>query len=363
MATKIVIAPGKYIQGPGELKKLQEYASAFGNTAFVIADDFVMNMTKDTVEASFAGTEAKYAYEKFNGECSKIEIARLQKMAEALSADVIIGIGGGKTLDTAKAIGYYMKQPVMIVPTIASTDAPCSALSVLYTEEGVFDEYLLLPSNPTVVLMDTEIIAAAPVRLLVSGMGDALATYFEARATMRSNASTMAGAKPTEGALALAELCYNTLISDGLKAKMAAESKVSNSAVEKIVEANTYLSGIGFESGGLAAAHAIHNGLTVLEECHHLYHGEKVAFGTIAQLALENAPIEEIKEVVAFCKSVGLPTTLKDLNAENVTEEQLRAVAEASSVEGETIHNMPFEVTADSVYAALITADKLGAEL
>lgn len=363
MATKIVISPGKYIQGPGELKKLESYASVYGSHAFLIADDFVMGLTKEMVKESFANTKSKYAFEKFNGECSKIEIARLQAMAEALESEVIIGIGGGKTLDTAKAIGYHMKRPVMIVPTIASTDAPCSALAVLYTEEGIFDEYLVLPTNPTVVLMDTEIIAAAPVRLLVSGMGDALATYFEARATARANASTMAGAKPTEGALAMAELCYKTLISDGLKAKMAAESKVSNSSVEKIVEANTYLSGIGFESGGLAAAHAIHNGLTVLEECHHFYHGEKVAFGTLAQLALENAPLEEIQEVVNFCKSVGLPLTLKDLNAENVTEAQLREVAKASSVEGETIHNMPFEVTADSVYAALVTADKLGSTL
>ena len=363
MATKIVISPGKYIQGPGELKKLESYSTVYGSYAFVIADNFVMDLTKDMVKESFAGAESKYTFEKFNGECSKIEIARLQAMAEALKADVIIGVGGGKTLDTAKAIGYHMKRPVVIVPTIASTDAPCSALAVLYTEEGIFDEYLVLPTNPTVVLMDTEIIAAAPVRLLVSGMGDALATYFEARATARSNASTMAGAKPTDGALAMAELCYKTLISDGLKAKMAAESKVSNAAVEKIVEANTYLSGIGFESGGLAAAHAIHNGLTVLEECHHLYHGEKVAFGTLAQLALENAPMEEIQEVIDFCKSVGLPITLKDLNAENVTEAQLREVAVASSVEGETIHNMPFEVTADSVYAALVTADKLGSTL
>lgn len=257
-------------------------------------------------------------------------------------------------------MGYYMKRPVIIVPTIASTDAPCSALSVLYTDDGIFDRYLILPTNPAVVLMDTQIIAAAPVRLLVSGMGDAMATYFEARASYRANADTMAGAKATETAMALAELCYRTLISDGLKAKLAAESKVSNAAVEKIIEANTFLSGIGFESGGLAAAHAIHNGLTVLSECHDRTHGEKVAFGTITQLALENAPLEEIREVVQFCKSVGLPTTLSDLNAGKVSEEKLRAVAKAATAEGETIHNMPFKVTADDVYAAIVTADKLG---
>jgi len=363
MATKIVISPGKYVQGPGELRKIESYSNDFGKNPFIIADAFVKNMTETMVKSGYEDSESNYSFELFRGECSKVEISRLQKLAEDQSSDMIIGIGGGKTLDTAKAIAFHMKKPVMIIPTIASTDAPCSALSVLYTEEGVFDEYLLLPTNPSVVLMDTEIIAAAPVRLLVAGMGDALATYFEARATLRSNSSTMAGAIPTEGALALAELCYKNLISDGLKAKLAAESKVSNSAVEKIVEANTFLSGIGFESGGLAAAHAIHNGLTVLEECHHLYHGEKVAFGTITQLALENAPIEEIKEVIDFCKSVGLPTTLKDLNAHSATEAKLREVAEAASVEGETIHNMPFNVTANDVYAAILTADKLGSTL
>ena len=360
MAAKIIISPGKYIQGKGELGQIEKYTKAFGKKPFIIADAFGRKLTGEIVDISYRAGNTEYVSELFNGECSKPEISRLKAIAEENGCDMVVGIGGGKTLDTAKAIAYYMGSPVMIVPTIASTDAPCSALAVLYTEEGVFDQYLLLPTNPSVVLMDTEIIAAAPVRLLVSGMGDALATYFEARACNRSGASTMAGGNATEAAFVLAELCYETLISEGLKAKLAAESKMTNKSVEKIIEANTLLSGIGFESGGLAAAHAIHNGLTVLEACHHLYHGEKVAFGTLAQLALENAPLEEIKEVIDFCKSVGLPTTLKDLNAEKATEEQLRKVAEASVAEGETIHNMPFKVTADDVYAAILTADKLG---
>lgn len=363
MAMRITASPSKYIQGPDELKRLNKYSHSFGEKPLIIADEFVMNMTKDIVAQSYAENSSQYLFELFHGECSKTEIKRLQEIAEANDCNVVIGIGGGKTLDTAKAISHYMKRPVIIVPTIASSDAPCSALSVLYTDDGVFDQYLPLPTNPSAVLMDTKIIAAAPVRLLVSGMGDALATYFEARATQRSNSTTMAGGHPTLAALALAELCYRTLISDGLKAKLAAESKVSNAALEKIIETNTYLSGIGFESGGLAAAHAVHNGLTVLKECHKYYHGEKVAFGALTQLALENAPMEEIKEVVGFCKSVGLPTTLADLNAGDVTEEQLREVAKAASVEGETIHNMPFKVTADDVYAAIVTADKLGAIL
>uniref|UniRef100_UPI0011DF7EDE iron-containing alcohol dehydrogenase n=1 Tax=Aeromonas sobria TaxID=646 RepID=UPI0011DF7EDE len=131
-------------------------------------------------------------------------------------------------------------------------------------------------------------------------------------------------------------------------------------AVENIIEANTYLSGIGFESSGLAAAHAIHNGLTQLTECHHLYHGEKVAFGTLVQLVLENAPMTEIETVLAFCRSIGLPTNLHMMGVKVLDMARLMAVAKASTAEGETIHNMPFKVTAEDVLAAIVTAHQLG---
>lgn len=170
----------------------------------------------------------------------------------------------------------------------------------------------------------------------------------------------MPAAKVTKAALALAELCYDTLISDGLKAKLAVENHVCTKAVEDIIEANTYLSGIGFESGGLAGAHAIHNGLTVLKGCHGLYHGEKVAFGTLVQLVLENAPVEELAEVADFCMTVGLPTTLEDIGLSHPTEEEIMAVAKATCAEGESIYNMPMEITPEKVYAAIWGADAMG---
>lgn len=358
MDTRIIISPSKYIQGYNELSKISEYTKTYGKSPFIIADDFVLGLTKDIISNSYS--DGKYHMHKFNGECSKQEINRLMELCKDASCDIVVGIGGGKTLDTAKAISYYLKLPVVIAPTIASTDAPCSALSVIYTETGEFDEYLLLPSNPNIVLMDTKIISEAPVRLLVAGMGDALATYFEARACNRSNSKTMAGAHSTNASLALARLCYDTLLESGLKAKLAAENKVSTKALENIIEANTYLSGIGFESGGLGAAHAIHNGFTVLEECHHLYHGEKVAFGTITQLVLEDAPIEEIEEVILFCLEVDLPVTLSQMGITKINKDDIMKVAKGATAEGETIHNMPFKVTASDVYSAILTADKLG---
>ena len=202
-------------------------------------------------------------------------------------------------------------------------------------------------------MMDTEIIAKSPVRLTVAGMGDALATYFEARACQRSEATSCAGGNTTGAAMALAELCFDTLMEEGVKAKIALE------AVEKVIEANTLLSGIGFESAGLAGAHAIHNGLTVLEECHHMYHGEKVAFGTLAQLVLENVPHEELEEIIMWCIEVGLPVTLEELGAE-LCFDTLMEVAKAACAEGDTLHNMPFTVTPESVFAAIKAADAYG---
>ena len=210
------------------------------------------------------------------------------------------------------------------------------------------------------VLMDTEIIAKSPVRLTVSGMGDALATYFEARACQASEATTCAGGNVTMAAMSLAKLCFDSLMNVGLKAKLALEAGACTKAVEKVIEANTLLSGIGFESGGLAGAHAIHNGFTVLDECHHMYHGEKVAFGTITQLVLEDIPAEELEDIIDWCIELGLPVTLKELGITEVTDEKLMAVATAACAENDTLHNMPFEVTPETVCAAIKAADAYG---
>lgn len=357
---KILISPSKYLQGAGEMKNLGTYAAKCGKKALVLISQGGYKRIGKMVEDSFAASECDVIFDYFNGECCNSEIDRLVKTLKDNGCDLVIGIGGGKIFDTAKAVAYYAETPVFICPTIASTDAPCSALSVIYTEDGVFEKYLFLPANPNLVLMDTDIIVKSPVRLTVAGMGDALATYFEARACQRSGATSCAGGKTTEAAMALAELCFNTLMDEGVKAKIALEAGVCTPAVEKVIEANTLLSGIGFESAGLAGAHAIHNGFTVLEECHHMYHGEKVAFGTLTQLVLENVSQEELEDIILWCIEVGLPVTLAELGAGNVTDEQLMEVARTACAENDTLHNMPFEVTPETVFAAIKAADAYG---
>jgi glycerol dehydrogenase len=118
-------------------------------------------------------------------------------------------------LDTARAVAADLALPVVNCPTIASSDAPCSALSVVYTDEGVVEQYRIYRRNPDLVLVDTEVIAKSPARFLAAGMGDALATWFEAKACARGGVKNMRGGASTISALALAELCYQTLIADG----------------------------------------------------------------------------------------------------------------------------------------------------
>ena len=323
---KMICAPGAYVQGPGEMKLLSDHVKALRrNKAYLIVDAFIDRTYHQDIVSSFEKEHVPYTLQVFGGECSMEEIDKHRGLMD--DSDVVYGIGGGKTLDTAKAVAFYQEVPVVIVPTAATTDAPCSRLSVVYKATGEFSHYLPLPKNPDIVIMDSEVVAKAPARFLAAGIGDALATYFEALACEKSHAITMAGGVSTKAAMALAKLCNDTLLSKGYEAYCAVKEGICNEAVEDVIEANTYLSGIGFESGGLSGAHSIHNGMTVLEETHKLLHGEKVAYGTLTQLVLENRPEEEVTDIARFCKKVGLPVTLKDLGLADVTDDRLLEAA------------------------------------
>ena len=219
---------------------------------------------------------------------------------------------------------------------------------------------MVLPKNPDLVLLDSKIVAAAPTRFLISGMGDALATWFEAESCKKNYAGNMTGYYGSMTAFSLAELCFNTLLEFGVDAKAACDAGTVTPALEHVIEANTLLSGLGFESGGLATAHAVHNGLTVLEPTHAYYHGEKVAIGTLTSLILTDKSSEEIHKIFAFCESIGLPTTLADIGLVDVSDDDLMKAATAACAEGETIHNEAFKVTPEQVFYALKAMNKIG---
>lgn len=355
-------SPSRYTQGMNATQNLgRELAYlGIGGPALIVAGGSARARLSETWKQALAEVGCSYSIHGFGGECSFAEISRIRQAAEAHAAKVIVGAGGGKALDAARATAAELGLPFVSCPTLASTDAPCSAVSVIYTESGIVEDIRILPYNPVLVLVDTQVIVQAPPRLLVSGMGDALATWFEARACAASHSQNLRGGSSTRSALALAELCYRTLLEDGTAALEAARTREVTPAFERVVEANTLLSGLGFESSGLAAAHAIHNGLTVAPQTRSFYHGEKVSFGTLVQLFLENSATSEIEEVTGFCTQVGLPVTLAQIGLKDLPREMLDRIAQRAVQTGESIHNEPFEVHSAMVVDAILKADQFG---
>ena len=359
---KVFCAPARYTQGPRATEQLGTEIRALGleGPAVIVAGRSAIRLLSETWRKTFSDAGISHSIFPFGGECTATEIRRGCQAAREANARVVIGAGGGKVLDTARAIASDLLLPVVNCPTIASSDAPCSALSVIYTEEGAWEEYRIYRRNPDLILVDTAVIAKSPVRHLVAGMGDALATWFEARVCADTGAKNMRGGASTRSALALAELCYKTLLADGVAAIEALHRQVPNNSLERLVEANTLLSGLGFESSGLAAAHAIHNGLTTASGTHAYMHGEKVAFGLIAQLMLESQPNCVVEEVLAFSNSVDLPTTFADIGIGSPSQELLETIARRVTAAGETIHNEPMVVTPALVLDAMRAADAVG---
>lgn len=357
---KSLATPNKYFQGRDVLEELYTYINYIGKRFLVLTDNIVYELIGAKIEKGFAGTDGSCEFVLFGGESTVAEAQRIAEIARDKACQGIIGAGGGKVIDTAKYVANVMDLPVVIIPTAAASDAPCSAMSVTYEEDGTFIESTRTKHNPNVVLVDTQVIAQAPVRLLVAGMGDAFATYYEARACKASGVDNFTGGKRSEAGFAMAELCNQLLLKYGAEAKASVEKKQWSEAVEMIVEANIYLSGVGFENNGCAIAHAIYSGITKTLHAPGVMHGEEVAYGTIVQLTLERMVTgqptdEEWNQVLDFYRSVGLPMSLKDLGL-TVNEEQLLELAKATC----TVPNskkMPFEVTPEVLYKALFRVE------
>jgi len=358
----IFCAPSRYVQGRDATYSLGQEMAKLGlsGPVLIVAGKSARRHLEAAWQETFKNAGIEYVIFDFAGECSRQEIERAKVAAQNCEAKVIVGAGGGKVLDTSRAVAADLDLPAVNCPTAASSDAPCSALSVVYSDDGAFERYLFYKRNPDLVLVDTSAIAKAPPRLLTAGMGDALATWFEAKTVVDAKKANQVGGSTTISAAALAKLCYETLLEDGLAALNAVRAQTVTPALERLVEANTLLSGLGFESGGLAVAHSVHNGLTTMAETHQYLHGEKVAFGLIVQLVLEGKPKAVLNEVLQFCWSVGLPTNLADVGLTNLTRSQILQIATRATAEGETAHNEPFVVTAEAVADAIAAADLAG---
>jgi glycerol dehydrogenase len=356
------IFPGCYLQGKGIFRNLGGIDPLEKKRVFILATHSAIKKIIPE-NLPFWKKICDVTYEKFNGASTWDEINRVLEIARGGAYDFIIGMGGGKTIDTARVVANQLGVKYIAAPTIAATDAPTASACVVYSNEGSVVDYFTT-RNPDYVIVDTQVIAEAPVRFLVSGMGDALATWFEAETCDRSHFRNVCGGYNLMAIMALARACYETILTYGKAARIACENHLVSPALEYIVEANTLLSGLGFESGGLSTAHGIHDCLCNLEETHAYYHGEKVAFGTLAGLFLEARPQALIDEVYAFCRSVGLPTSLAQIGLGGVTNQELEAsIVPVLQNKKSYLHNVRFELTSEGIVESLRMADAIGREL
>ncbi|EOL46654.1 hypothetical protein RV11_GL001306 [Enterococcus phoeniculicola] len=352
---KIFTSPGKYVQGPKILKTNLAMITAYGKQAIIVTDSFVWEMIGKTFNENLQKEAIATTIILLDKQSPNKDENPIVCREEAI--DFVIALGGGKAIDFGKAVANKQKVPVIVVPTAASTDAPTSAISVTYDDKGFFQSYHYYDKNPDLVFVDTDVLVNAPVRMLKSGIADGLATFIEAEAVAKSHGKTLAGGTQTIAAHALAKTCEETLFFYGKQAIAANEAQAVTPAFEAVVEATTLLSGLGFESGGLAAAHALQNSFSSIEgEIQKKTHGEKVAFSTLVQLMLQGDSEERMERFITFYQSIGLPTTLNELGL-GLSDKELLSLCEKTVDSEDTMKQMPMKITGNDLFWAIRATD------
>ena len=356
---KSFISPARYVQGPGALEELGKLIEKFGKKALVLVDPGVKSFMVEKMENALKNQE--YEFLDFDGESTRAVMMAGAEKVKAGDFDMVIGVGGGKAIDTAKGIVYFAPGArIVVVPTIVASDAPCSKNAVVYTEDHRVECDLHGITNPDLVLIDSKIIAQAPTRFLSAGIGDALATWLEAEAVEKTMIPNFTGYSGTLCGFSIARLCFDTLMENAPMAVLHNDEKLATPQLDAVIEANSLMSTIGFESGGLASAHGFHQGIAEWEETHSYLHGEKVAIGILASLFLTNKPKEFIDMMYEFHQDVRLPICLEDIGVKEYDDEKLMVAVNRMIQPIECTHNEPIKYTAADYLTALKAADKYG---
>jgi glycerol dehydrogenase len=352
----IFLGPKQYIQREGLLGQAGDYLKAFGRRPMVLGDDLVFSIIRPTLEDRLKSAGLSPSFILFGEECSMGEISRLGAIVKKENLDSIVGTGGGKAIDTSRMVAEQLKLPLITIPTSAATCSAASAVAVVY-EKGI-RQATVNGKGADLVLVDSTILSRAPIRLLASGMGDALAKWYEGKPCYDQMKEPDSA---TQGALSLSTQTKESILSLGLEAKRDVEANKNSYPLEKIVEANILLTavigGLGGSKFRVAVPHALLYGLTVLPQVHQNLHGEMVSFGIIVQLCLEKNE-KELRVILPFFSQLGLPITLKSLGLTNVEDPLFWEGLKRTCVKGSSVHNLPFPVDERKLYQAMMEADE-----
>lgn len=349
-----MIAPAQVMRGSGILAQSHDYLARLGQRPLIVGGDQTLKATLPRLEPALKDLAVSHA--SYKTDCSEAALAHLREALHHHTADFIIGVGGGKALDTAKLLAYQTQLPIVTVPTSAATCAAWTALSNVYSDEGAFRYDVALLRCPDLLILDYELVATAPQRTLVAGIGDAIAKWYEASVSSGQSDQTL-----IIGAVQQARVLRDILF----QKSAAALQHPKSAAWQEVVDASVLMAGVIGGMGGAqcrtVAAHAVHNGLTQLTASHGTLHGEKVAYGILVQLRLEemgsgNALASTARQqLLQFYESLGLPKTLADLGMGQISLSDLQSAAQFACLKGSDIHHLPFSVHPEHVVAAMVS--------
>lgn len=352
----LTVAPAQVLRGSQALALSGEAIARLGQRPLVVGGDRTLATLTPQLQPVLEQQQLRYSLASYSPDCSEASLSSLREAVTSHQADLVIGIGGGKALDTAKLLAYQCKLPVVTIPTSAATCAAWTGLSNIYSDQGAFLYDVSLARCPDLLILDYSLIQTAPQRTLVAGIGDALAKWYEA--------SVSSGSSPVT--LIIAAVQQARVLRDILFQKSTdALQEPGTEAWREVVDATVLLAGVIGGLGGAqcrtVAAHAVHNGLTHLPAAHDALHGEKVAYGILVQLRLEEMlqgnqlAASARQQLLKFYAQIGLPQTLDDLNLGNITLAELRKAAEIACNPNSDIHRLPFKVVPEQLMAAMVS--------
>lgn len=352
----LAIAPTQVLRGTGILSQAGEAIARLGSRPLLVGGSQTLALLQPLLAPILKNPSLTLATVPYGRNCSETALTQMTERAIAHQADVILGCGGGKALDAAKLLAHQRRLPVVTLPTSAATCAGWTALSNLYTEEGAFDHDVALDHCPELLVLDYDLILTAPLRTLIAGIGDGLAKWYEASISSGHCEQTL-----TVAAVQQARVLRDILFQKSEAALQNPGSEVWRDVVDATVLMAGVIGGLGGAQCRTVAAHAVHNGLTHYPGAHTSLHGEKVAFGILVQLRLEEL-VQGSQlagtarhQLLKFYDTIGLPTQLTDLGLGAIAFTDLQAVATVACSPSSDIHRLPFTVDPSHLVAAMVS--------
>lgn len=346
--------PSSYVQGRGVLMHLEERLAHYPGPVGIVIEPGLLQMFPTATAQAVRQFMEQHVVLPFAGECTVEEINRLTRVASGETVRTVLAVGGGKSLDTGKAISRRLGTPIVIAPSIASNDAPTSRLSVIYNADHSVAGVELMPRNPDAVLVDTDVIANAPVRFLIAGIGDAIGKFFESSQVAGAGGQNFFGGQPTSVASALAASSYETLQHNSSKAVADCRNHTLSPELEQIIECNILISGLCFENGGLSITHAMIRGLSAQQACRGMLHGELAAFALLVQIRLSHGLSNELSRLIQLFEEVGLPTSLRDMGFEDIIPYSQALEIARYTLEAPYAGNFERQLSEDDIARALV---------